>query len=229
VEDPVSPEKKVENRVAELEKKSEAQRHAKPVIVTGIVVGFLLVIGVGHLISQRTTSSLEQRVKKFIQIDPDAQPATAQCPSGTPTQKGQEAVTLVTYPWEQLDYRVEFLGPRSGYLAITNTGTKTISLYVRSCQSVNELAHTMAHEFGHAIDDRYNTEADRAQIQLYRGIIPARPWFGCSSCTDYATPAGDFAEVFAYMHSPPGRFRSQLNGPPGPPEQLAAMEQFFGG
>lgn len=188
-----------------------------------VVVASLLVLGLASLISRR---GIEQ-ARLFVYDQPNEEPATTNCPTGTPVERGIQALELIKYPWRNLNYTVEFLYGKPGYLAITNTGTKHIKLFVRPCQFVDELANTLAHEFGHAVDDRYNTEADRAQIQLFRGYSTSRAWFGCNGCTDFATPAGDFAEVFAFMHGPPGRFKSKLNGPPGSPEQRAAMEQFF--
>ena len=43
-----------------------------------------------------------------------------------------------------------------------------------------------------------------------RGIKPSAPWFGCDACPDYATPAGDFAETFAFLLLGPGNFHSLI-------------------
>ena len=51
-------------------------------------------------------------------------------------------------------------------------------------------------------------------------------WFGCDECSDYATPAGDFAEVFEYWLLGPGDFRSQM-GPPPSSEQLELLSHLF--
>lgn len=157
----------------------------------------------------------------------DDQASTSRCTAGSPTLRGQAALLLIDYPWERLGYRFAFEPGRKGFLAITNTGTKVITLYVRRCQGVDELAHTLAHEVGHAIDDRYFTGADRAQIAAYRGYAGVAWYPSCNACSDYSSGAGDWAEVAAQLIGPPGRFRSRLNGPPGAGAQRDAMAAYI--
>lgn len=162
----------------------------------------------------------------FVQPDDEELSQRSACPRGTPESKGAAALAMIAYPWDSLGYRFVFEGPKRGFLAVTNTGTKTIEVYVRQCQGVDQLATVVGHEIGHAIDDRYLSPADREQVQRYRGYSP-REWYGCNRCTDYATPAGDFAEAVAYIIAPPGRFRSLLAGPPGDGAQREAIEQYL--
>lgn len=152
----------------------------------------------------------------------------ARCSNASPQAKGAKALELVRYPWPRLGYRVEFLGPKAGYLAMTYTGPKLIEVYVRPCHTINQIANTLGHEFGHAADDRYNTDAERLKIQEYRGYGIRDNWFGCNRCTDYDTPAGDYAEVFAYLFSPKGKFRSTMARPPARGPQTDLLIPFFG-
>jgi hypothetical protein len=69
----------------------------------------------------------------------------------------------------------------------------------------------------------------RAAYQAARGIPASTPWYGCSGCTDFATPAGDFAEVYAQWVRGSADNRSELAGDPGPAELAALAAQFFGG
>ncbi len=39
-------------------------------------------------------------------------------------------------------------------------------------------------------------------------------WWACDACTDYATGAGDFAEVFAVSQLGPVDYRSEIGPPP---------------
>jgi hypothetical protein len=59
-----------------------------------------------------------------------------------------------------------------------------------------------------------------------RGINPDTAWFGCDRCSDYNTPAGDFAETFALVLCGPKYFRGRIAGKPTP-EQISSIVQFF--
>jgi hypothetical protein len=58
-----------------------------------------------------------------------------------------------------------------------------------------------------------------------RGLDASGAWFGCSACTDFATPAGDFAEVFSYWQTGTD-FQSRMAGYPSP-EALEALLPLF--
>jgi hypothetical protein len=77
-----------------------------------------------------------------------------------------------------------------------------------------DLAYDIAHELGHAFDLGRNDSARRRQWRRLRGIDVNLPWFGCNRCSDYDTPAGDFAETFAFLLLGPGNYRSKLGQPP---------------
>ena len=59
-----------------------------------------------------------------------------------------------------------------------------------------------------------------------RGIDPKTPWFGCSRCSDYKTPAGDFAETFALLLLGPGNFAGRI-APLPTAEQILMLKPFF--
>jgi hypothetical protein len=88
------------------------------------------------------------------------------------------------------------------------------------------LAHTIAHELGHVLDFTQGNPAKHASYLTLRGINPLTPWFGCSGCTDYRTPAGDWAEVFAYWLAGPGDFRSQMAPAPNA-VQMSAIRLLY--
>ena len=127
---------------------------------------------------------------------------------------GQAALEQIDYPIENLGWTVAFLGGRAGFLGLAVGPKRRIEIYVRSSHSVSDVAHTLAHELGHAVDLTYGSDYRRSEYLRMRGFSSEAEWFGCDSCTDYATPAGDFAEVFEYWLLGGGDFRSQLAGPP---------------
>jgi hypothetical protein len=59
-----------------------------------------------------------------------------------------------------------------------------------------------------------------------RGINPKTPWFGCSGCTDFNTPAGDFAETFAFLLLGPGNFSGKIASAPAE-GQVPVLKAFF--
>lgn len=142
----------------------------------------------------------------------------------TPQQRGARLLAVLNYPYEKLGYRIEFLAPRSGYLAVTFPDRRLIQVYVRGTDVV--LKHTIAHEIGHALDFERNTASEHQSYLGIRGLPATSRWYGCSMCSDYATPAGDWAEVFAYWLAGPGDFRSRMAGPPSR-AQLVALQRFF--
>ena len=94
---------------------------------------------------------------------------------------------------------VSFKPARAGYLGLTYPARGHVDLFVRSCSAEPTalLRHVMAHEMGHAHDAKSMTAAERSAYKAMRGIPASTPWFGCSYCSDFATPAGDFAEAYA--------------------------------
>ena len=132
---------------------------------------------------------------------------------------------LIRYPWEQLDYEVVFLGPRPGYRAMTISDRRRIEIYARREEDPKALAYDLAHEIGHAFDLECNDYERRNQWRKLRGITVETPWFGCDRCSDYETPAGDFAETFAFLLLGPGNYHSRLARAPAP-GQMADLAAF---
>ena len=128
--------------------------------------------------------------------------------------RGRAALAAIGFPWQRLGYDVVFTGARADRLATTNRVTRTITVHVRPGQSRFSLRVTLAHEIGHALDFVHGTEERRRLYREIRGLDPRRAWFPCSGCEDYDSPAGDWAEVFAYAVVGPGDFRSRLAAAP---------------
>jgi hypothetical protein len=154
-------------------------------------------------------------------------PATAQVRrTESAAQRGARVLASLHYPWQRLGYRVEFLPAKAGYLGQTDFDDRVVEIYVRIAESDLVLAHSIAHELGHVLDFTRGSAATRALYLSTRGLGRSLAWFGCSGCTDFRTPAGDWAEVFAYWLAGPGDFRSELAGPPTP-RQLAVLRLVF--
>ena len=144
----------------------------------------------------------------------------------TPEGRISAAMARISYPWQQLGYRIIFLGPQAGISGRTSPRSMGfIDIYVRPDESVDTLAHVIAHEIGHAVDLTYGNDQRRALWERLRGIT-AQSWFTCSMCQDFSTPAGDFAETFAFwqLHD---YSRSQLAPAPSPTE-LSQLAPLFG-
>jgi hypothetical protein len=130
--------------------------------------------------------------------------------------RGQRALDQISFNWQPAlpGWRIRFLGPRKGYLAITFREERRIDVYVRADRTEAAIAHDIAHELGHAVDVSYLTDKDRSTILDIRDLPESTPWWACSACGDLQTGAGDFAETFALIHAPRVKFYSELGAEP---------------
>lgn len=153
--------------------------------------------------------------------------AASPAPAPTLQERGEQALALLDYPWQRLGYRVEFEGPMTGLLGETNSSTRVVTIFIRDNHSAQQIARTLAHELGHALDFSLTTVHEVRQYLAIRGLPHAvTDWYPCNACNDFSSPAGDFAEVFAYYLLGPGDFRSEIAGEPSA-EQLAQLSAIF--
>ncbi len=140
--------------------------------------------------------------------------------------RARRLLGTLRYDWAALGYTVSFLPGQRGWLGLTNPHTKEISVYVRSGQTDQQLLVTLAHEIGHAVDFTYTTFARQAEYLALRGIAPSSVWLPCEYCSDYDSPAGDFAEVFAVWLVGSQDFLSRMAPRPSAVE-LAVLQHLF--
>ena len=158
-------------------------------------------------------------------------PAVPHCADGSPASRGQRALAALRPSWRRSEVTVRFLGPKAGFLGETSRRSGAVAVYVRPCAIEPDalLRHVVAHELGHAWDVRRMTPQMRSAYRRARGISASIPWFGCSGCTDFETPAGDFAETYALWLRQGAASRSRLAPTPTPAELTALAGSFFGG
>lgn len=160
-----------------------------------------------------------------------AQPPSSADPSTSlvdrsPAARGAAALAGLGYDPARLGWTIAFRPARTGYLGLAYPDRRHIDVFVRRSQSDASLRATVAHEIGHAVDLVYGDGDRRAQWRRLRGFGPEPPWFGCDACADYATGAGDFAEVFSFWLVGPGHFQSRLAAAPTDRE-LAELVPLF--
>src|SRR5262245_39903939 len=116
--------------------------------------------------------------------------------------------------------------PTGGFRPMTPASANRIQIYARPDDDVELLAYDIAHGLGHAFDVTHNTAETRKRWMQLRGINPKTPWFGCDRCSDYNTPAGDFAETFALILRGPKYFRGRIAKAPAA-EKISQLTEFF--
>lgn len=124
-----------------------------------------------------------------------AQPAVVT--SSHHAEVGAQALAMISYDWAtQLPgWSIEFHPGRSGILGYAFFNERRIEIYVRDHHATSEIAATLAHEIGHAVDVTLLTDAQRWDWMNARGIDA--DWWPAAGVSDYSSGAGDFAEAFA--------------------------------
>lgn len=139
---------------------------------------------------------------------------------------GRRALASLGIDPARFGARIELLPGRSGVLGETVLASRTVRLYVREGQSVATTRRVLAHELGHVADRALLTEAERRAWLEVRGATGA-PWLPRAGESDFATGAGDFAEVFARWLARNPDFRSRIAPAPSDAELSALAARFF--
>lgn len=172
--------------------------------------------------SEETTADVAGSQAALVTTEAPAAPPAPAVESYV--ERGQAALAMIHYPWQTLGYDIVFLPGRPYYRAMTYFDEKRIEVYVRPNDELDRIAFDLAHEIGHAVDYTYGTPERRAKWLQVRGIPAGTPWYGCSGCEDFATPAGDYAETFAYWQIGTGWQFSSRMAPLPDQTQLNALE-----
>ncbi len=148
---------------------------------------------------------------------PGAAQAAASSPGGTDPALAAlraEVLARIRYPWQQRvsGWEIDFVGPRPGFLGTTLANERRIEIYVSPERNVEDLAFTVAHEIGHAVDLTLLEGDERDRWLAERGAT-GTTWWADNAESDYGVGAGDWAEAFAVWQLG-GRSFSTLAGPP---------------
>ena len=122
-------------------------------------------------------------------------------------------------------WRIVFEVYRGSWQGLADTGTRQVTIWVRPTDTPARLQVTVAHEMGHVLDYTALTDRDRQRYLAMRGRSDCRdPWYPRNGTSDYASPAGDFAEVYALWRGGRGDFRSRFAPQPS---DLGPFVRFF--
>lgn len=110
---------------------------------------------------------------------------------------GARAEALVDYDFRSAlpAWQFEFAGDNEEWHGVTNSVTKTITIYVESESTAESVGSVLMHEIGHAIDIEFLSDDQRREWVGLRNM-PATWWTG-DGLSDFAVGAGDFAEAVA--------------------------------
>lgn len=125
---------------------------------------------------------------------------------------GAEAMELISYDIENKlpGWSIDFQPGRAGTLGFAYFDERRIEVYVRDHHTAWDVASTLAHELGHAVDVSILDDAARWAWMDQRGITA--DWWPAAGVADYSSGAGDFAEAFAVWQVG-GSTHSRVAGP----------------
>lgn len=191
--------------------------------------GFVGVSMVGASLSGVSAATRSSKAPSRVELAGGTQITRPTATADRETLQGDEALKLVSYPWQTMlpGWRIVFLPPRPGFLALTYRLDHRIEVYVRSDRSAEALAHDIAHELGHAVDVTYNNDQSRSTYRQLRSMSDTTQWWACNSCTDLQTLAGDFAETFALYAAPRYKFYGKVAPEPTPAEVNVIARQVY--
>ena len=161
---------------------------------------------------------------------PAAAPRTDFCDGpGWQERRGQRALATLRDTGQRSGVTVAFQGAKTGFLGLTYPARRHVDVFVRSCdaESAALLRHVVSHEMGHAYDAAHMTPSLRDAYLAMRGIPASTPWFGCSYCSDFATPAGDFAETYSQWQRGSHDSRTMIAPMPSDTQLAAIAAAFF--
>lgn len=146
-------------------------------------------------------------------------------------ERGRRALASLRDSGQRSGVTVSFKAAKSGYLGLTFPAQHHVDVFVRSCDVESEalLRHVVSHEMGHAYDAAHMTPALRDAYEAMRGIPAGTPWFGCNYCSDFATPAGDFAETYSQWQRGTADSRTKMAPMPTASQLAAIAAAFFQG
>jgi hypothetical protein len=149
---------------------------------------------------------------------------------GWQAKRGRLALSTLRDTGQRSGVSVSFLGAKSGYLGLTYPERRHVDVFIRSCsaESFTLLRHVTSHEMGHAFDAAHMTPAMRDSYKAMRGIPAGTPWFGCNYCSDFNTPAGDFAETYSQWQRGSHDSRTQIAPMPNDTQLAKVAASFFG-
>jgi hypothetical protein len=149
---------------------------------------------------------------------------------GWQAKRGQLALSSLRDTGQRSGVTVAFKGTKAGYLGLTYPERRHVDVFVRSCsaESFTLLRHVTSHEMGHAYDAAHMNSSLRRAYMDMRGIPAGTPWFGCNYCTDFNTPAGDFAETYSQWQRGSHDSRTQIAAMPNDTQLAKIAAAFFG-
>lgn len=177
------------------------------------------------------TRTIADRADRSRTLSDPASPASPASPAvpvpWSRERVGREALAGLHYDVSRTGFTVAFLPARSGLRGQTLVTARQIQIYVREGETAVGVRRILAHELGHAVDLSHNTDQDRARWLARRGAS-GQAWWPSAQRSDFASGAGDFAEVFARWLVGNGDFRSRLAPAPAPAEVAQLAAGWFG-
>lgn len=127
-------------------------------------------------------------------------PPSPAAPASLPeklVERGERLLSTLSIQPSSLGFTMSFHPEKPRHRGLTFADRNHIDIYVSESMSDSLLLHVIAHELGHAVDLTLVSHHDAAAWRIARDFDADEAWWPTSDGSDFATPAGDFAECFA--------------------------------